>query len=180
MKPIGTKRSGVDKATCQKWHCLKRMRERLRVPMSEERYGQIVSAILDCQSRRKPRDDVSVKHLRNQTARVSEFEVKLEESPVRFIACFDRQRQTIATILFPTDECQIDLHQYRDYFGNTVNARLEYGKYFTLNTEEKKLSIPATSTVLVREDERCQVYESEDGKVWTWWMEEKYLEYDLK
>jgi len=222
----------TDKADCQKWHFLKRIRERYGIYFGEERYVQIVNSIRS--ERCAEEKGIEVRFVKKQSWRVDEYEVilpevkelinfyktlallslsqcdiltlcvdlieslikndvqsvisqvpelellmEIEELPISFTACYDHQRRQIITALFPLDEGLFTVHQFIDYFGNTVSTRTEYGKYFEININTKTLQIPSTDTELVSANEEIIQWKSEDKKLWTWNRQMEQLSMEL-
>lgn len=167
----------TDKADCQKWHCMKRIRERFGLQLAESRYIQLINSIQDPEYGQDK--GITVEFIRKQSNRVYEFRVKMDECSEEFIACYDVDRKTMVTVLFPLGDGIHTIHQYFDYFGNTVNARTEYGRYFELDLNKNELSIPSTDTELIERTEEHIKWVSEDRKIWTWNRQMEQLSMEL-
>ena len=155
---------------------MKRLKERFGIQLREGRYAQLVNAIT---FRNDKVAGIDVEYIRDQSCRVREYKVKMEECPDFFIACYDSERKTVVTVLFPLPDGVIDIHRYHDHFGNVVNARTEYGKYLQIDINKGDLRIPATETTLKERTEETIVWESEDKRIWTWWVEHQKLSMEL-
>ena len=114
------KKEDITKAVCQRYHCLKRIKERLKISFNEENYEQIVS----CIKNHKDHPIYKLKYITNQSIRLSVYELIIENmEPINVI--YDKSRQTIVTVLFPIDG--IEIYHYYDIFGNKVQIKSELG-----------------------------------------------------
>ena len=170
-------KSGVSKAQCQEWHCAKRLRERFGIQLTEGRYTQLVNSLIDPKSGAER--GITVEFIRDQSCRVKEFKVKMTECDGPFIACYDADRKTVVTVLFELPDGCMHIHQFYDHFGNTVNARTEYGRFFELDINKQELRIPATDTQFIEQTKETIVWKSEDKKIWIWSMSKQRLTREL-
>lgn len=114
------KKDDVGKELCQKYHCMKRIKQRLKVVLTEDEYNQIVSVIKN--NKEHPR--FKAKYLLNQSKRLSLYELKIDDCvPVNVI--YDKFRKTIVTVLFPIDG--IPIYYFYDIFNNKINIKDDYG-----------------------------------------------------
>lgn len=167
----------TDKADCQKWHCMKRIRERFGIQLDNTRYIQLINAIQDPTYGKDK--GIEVEFIRKQSNRVLEFRIKMIECSDEFTACYDTDRKTMVTVLFPLEEGLHTIHQFIDHFGNTVNARTEYGRYLELDINKKELKIPSTDTELISANEEKIQWKDEDRKLWTWNQRTEQLSREL-
>lgn len=131
------KKEEITKDVCQKYHCLKRIRQRLNIKFTEEDYEQIVSCI---KHSNKLHDRFKLKHIGNQSIRLSIYELIVDNlEPVHVI--YDKSRQTIVTVLYITDGQEI--YHYIDIFGNKIHIKSELGYNKHWKLKDSKLIIPS-------------------------------------
>lgn len=144
-----------DKALCQKWHCVKRFRQRVGIELDDNLYERITNGIKKSQS---VVGDVSLKFLRNQTRRLGVYEVLFpNKDPVQVI--YDRQRNTIVTVLESHEENVVEITKFIDLFGNIINVKhdLGYSRYWRLISGQLKI---IGETIFYHED---GLFEITDG-----------------
>lgn len=108
------------KTFTQKLHCIRRIRERLGIVLSEQDYEHIVA----CIKNEKKSTQFAYTYVRSQTSRLDIYEIVFEgKVPVNII--YDKHRKTIVTILFQSDDMSIDF--YYDVFNNKVNLKHDLG-----------------------------------------------------
>lgn len=130
----------VDKQQCQMWHCLKRIKQRLGIKLTDEQYAHIVS----CIKNNKPCSLGTIKYVKAQSKRLDVYELTFTGyEPVTTI--YDKFRKVIVTVYFPSDGEEICF--YYDFFKNKVNVKhdLGYNKFWRMLDGE--LMIP-NETVL--------------------------------
>lgn len=142
------KKEEITKDVCQKYHCLKRIRQRLKIRFSEEDYDQIVSCIKHTKSSNR----FKLKHIGNQSIRLSMYELIIDDlEPVHII--YDKSRQTIVTVLYITDG--IEIYHYRDIFNNKIHIKSELGYNKHWKLKDNQLLIP--SEEIIKENDTWQV-----------------------
>lgn len=135
-----SKKLDIGKEQCQKWHCIKRIRQRLQINLSEEQYEHIIS----CIKNGKESTLCKLKYLSSQSNRLSVYEITFNgKEPVKVI--YDKFRKTIVTILFPEDGKEIT--HYYDIFGNNINIKHELGYNKFWSYVDGMLQIPSENII---------------------------------
>jgi hypothetical protein len=125
----------------QRKHCLRRLRERIGVRLSESDYDHVIS----CIKNDKISEKFEYQYVGEQSNRVSIYEIKFQgKVPVNVL--YDKDRKTIVTILFQTDDNVTEITSFYDVFNNKVNVKHTYGYNKGWRIEGDRLEIPAEVT----------------------------------
>ena len=135
------------KENCQKWHFIKRIRERLGIRLTDNDYDHIISAIKN----KKECNFCEIKYIGMQSNRLAIYEFKFGKDI--FNALYDKARQSLVTVLFQIEG--ITITKYYDVFNNNVNIKhdLGYNCGWVLNGD--MLEIP--SETVVKKDDYWEV-----------------------
>lgn len=124
------------KENSQRLHCIKRIRERVGIILTDQEYDHIVSCIRN----EKKSDHFRIDYVRPQTNRLDIFEITFNgKEPVDVV--YDKQRKTIVTVLFQNESETIDF--YYDVFNNKVNLKHDLGFNRGWTKTDGKLEIPS-------------------------------------
>jgi hypothetical protein len=134
----------TDKGTCQLYHAKRRARERIGFNLSDERYALLVHYIKEGKSD----DDICVQFLSRQSKRVRKYSIKIK-GIAEFNVLFDRDRNSIVTLLFP--EVDQQLSHYIDVFGNSISLRDAFGYAWTIH--DGVLCVPTEDVTVIGPDE---------------------------
>ena len=101
------------KSQCQLWHFKKRIRERLRINLTDE----IIEQIISCIKKKKENNDFSLRYLEKQSNTRILYEIVFNgKNPVNIV--YDSNRGSVVTVLFPEDAQNI--YHYYDIFHNKI------------------------------------------------------------
>lgn len=132
---IKKKNKDCDKDLLQRYHFIKRMRERLQIKITDMDYDHIVSSIKN----EKPCNLCKIEYKGNQSQRLMVFELTFPNIiPVDVI--YDCKRKTLVTVLFQMDA--IEVSYYYNVFKNRVNLKHDYGIDRPWSIQDDKLIIP--------------------------------------
>lgn len=127
------------KENSQRIHCIKRIKERIGLKITDQDYEHIVSCIRND----KESDMFKYKFVRPQSNRLSIYEITFTgKIPVNVV--YDKQRKTIVTVLYQNDSILIDF--YYDIFNNKISLKHDLGYNTGWSINGDILLIPSEKT----------------------------------
>lgn len=134
-KTVKEKYEPLGKTITMRYHFFKRLRERMRIKLTDQDYEHIISCIKNT----KPCNICSIRYLHSQSLRLKVFELHFPDCvPVNVI--YDCQRKELVTVLFQEDGIEINF--YYDVFKNKISLKFDLGYNVPWRIIENQLLIP--------------------------------------